>query len=78
MQRKVRSRCVHDFGTGKGNAAAQCQLPTNSAAKHAFALKVSTAQPHSLCKYQSHAHTPRSDFPLHIDIKNIYQICMEK
>ena len=31
-------RGKHDFGTCKENAAVQCRLPTNSAAKHVFKL----------------------------------------
>ena len=49
--------CVHDFGTCKENAAAQCWLliwkrvwPQNSS-------EVGTVQPYSLWKYQSHAQT---------------------
>jgi len=54
--RKVISRSVHDFGTCKENAAAQCRLPTNSAAKHVLKSEVGTVQPHPPCKYQSHWH----------------------
>jgi len=50
---RVVSRSVHDFGTCTENAATQCRLPTNFAAKHVFKSEVGTAQPHSLCKYQS-------------------------
>jgi len=44
MYRKV----VHDFGTCKENAAAQCRLPRNFAAKHVFKAEDGTAQPNSL------------------------------
>jgi len=47
----VSGRGKHDFGTCKENAAAQCQLPTNSAAKHVFKLEVGTVRPHSLRMY---------------------------
>jgi len=48
---------VHDFGTCKENAAAQCRLPTNYAAKHVLKSEVGTVQSHSPCKYRSHAQT---------------------
>ena len=34
MSRRVGCRSVHGFRTCKENAAAQCRLPTNLAAKH--------------------------------------------
>jgi len=36
MQRRVESRSVHDLGTYKENAIAQCRLLTNFASKHVF------------------------------------------
>jgi len=36
MERRVRSRSVHKFGTCKQNAAVQYRLPTTFAAKHVF------------------------------------------
>jgi len=72
--------CVHDFGTCKENAAAQCQLPTNSAAKHkhTFLNRKSALRGRILFASIEVMHTPRSNFSLHIDIKNIHQIRAEQ
>ena len=50
-------RSVCEFGTCKENAAAQCRLAMNFAAKHVCKSEVGIAQPHSLCMYRSHAQT---------------------
>jgi len=75
MCRRIGSRSVHEFGTCKENAAAQCRLPTNFSAKHVFETEVGTAQPHSLTEFM---HRLRSDSPAHFDIKNTHRILMEK
>jgi len=51
------SRSVHDFGTCKENAAAQCRLPSLKRVWPQDSSEVGTAQRHSLCKYRSHAQT---------------------
>ena len=53
------------------------RLPTNSAAKHVCKLEVATTQWHSFASTEL-MQRPRSDSPLHFDIKNIYQIRTEK
>ena len=68
---------MHEFGTCKENAAVQCRLPTNLAAKHVKKSEVGTAQRHSVCSTEL-MNRPTSVSPLHSDIKNTYLIRMDK
>jgi len=73
---------MHEFGTCKENAAAQCQNPTNLAAKHV--LKSDDRKSAALCSsrilFASHKfiYRLRSGSPLHFDMRNIYHIREEK
>ena len=57
MYRRVRSRSVRNFSTCKENVSAQCWLPISTRVWTQNSSEVGTAQPHSLCKNWSHAHT---------------------
>jgi len=46
MSTRVVSRSMPNFGTCQNNAAAQCQLPTNFAAKYVFQSEEATPQWH--------------------------------
>jgi len=50
MQMRVRSRSVHNFGTGKRNVGAKWRLSKNFQVKRGFESEVATAQPHWFCK----------------------------
>jgi len=70
---------VHDFDICKENSASQCQLPTVFVAEHVLKLEVSTVQPLIFFFASSKVmHPSRFDSPLRINIKNTYQIGMEK
>ena len=57
IYRIVGSRSVHDFGTCKKNAFAQCRLPILKRVWPQDSSEVGTAQRHYFCKYRSHAQT---------------------
>jgi len=69
---------MHEFVTCKEYAAAQCQNPTNLAAKHVLKSddRKSVTLRSGRILFASHEliYRPRSDSPLHFDMRNIYHI----
>jgi len=58
MSRRVGCRCMHDFMNCKKMRLRSADFwRILLAAKHVFKSEVGTVQPHSLCKYWSHAQT---------------------
>jgi len=56
---RVESRSVHDYSTGKENAAAHCRLPTNLEVKTLFKSEVGIAQLHSRTRSGNHEFPDR-------------------
>jgi len=57
MQKRVRSRSVHNVGTRKNNAAASCRLPIKQHVWTQNLSEIGTAQRHSLGKSRNCALT---------------------
>ena len=74
MQRSLRSRSVHNFGTCDWRTAAQWQKMVFPASKHLFPPQMSPLRSGSPNACPAVVQRPRSQSPQHFDIRNLQQI----